>query len=445
MDMTVIHDVNHPDYVPLSKLNLPGIDLFPQKARKRASIIELTDDESSVCSNESSRTISVSSLDKTRSMSVDSEDPLSSSWPVPNKKRKNDPLPVNLSMLSPTTLRLLNKDPEKYRNESKDQNKSINKISPPSVAIINDSPLAEIANRLNSAAARNRQKSEERTIGGKTTIVIPDRPASAPTLPRSRSNSSERLISPPRLCSSPKYLPQVPESVDTCDNDKQEAPMETDNFDLDKSLEPLINELSGEENALIVITEEGQELTEEDYAMIAEYSSEIQNSSGEVSTEIEVNKNHEMTSEQVNEPDKQADLSSVSCIDSELLKDDQPSTESDSTVRSIKLSSNTEIVKSGQELSVQKISASIDVEQITKPSLVVQVANSTIEQDQSDQNKTVNKPGKELSEVPVNLLDQSTSRSGEMQAMVSASSTVKNIGNYNYKKYNVQLCVVILG
>ncbi|VDI41524.1 histone-lysine N-methyltransferase MLL1 [Mytilus galloprovincialis] len=428
MDMTVIHDVNHPDYVPLSKLNLPGIDLFPQKARKRASIIELTDDESSVCSNESSRTISVSSLDKTRSMSVDSEDPLSSSWPVPNKKRKNDPLPVNLSMLSPTTLRLLNKDPEKYRNESKDQNKSINKISPPSVAIINDSPLAEIANRLNSAAARNRQKSEERTIGGKTTIVIPDRPASAPTLPRSRSNSSERLISPPRLCSSPKYLPQVPESVDTCDNDKQEAPMETDNFDLDKSLEPLINELSGEENALIVITEEGQELTEEDYAMIAEYSSEIQNSSGEVSTEIEVNKNHEMTSEQVNEPDKQADLSSVSCIDSELLKDDQPSTESDSTVRSIKLSSNTEIVKSGQELSVQKISASIDVEQITKPSLVVQVANSTIEQDQSDQNKTVNKPGKELSEVPVNLLDQSTSRSGEMQAMVSASSTVKNIG-----------------
>ncbi|XP_052063462.1 uncharacterized protein LOC127703085 isoform X2 [Mytilus californianus] len=444
MDMTVIHDVNHPDYVPLSKLNLPGINLFPQKTRKRASIIELTDDESSVCSNESSRTISESSLDKTRSMSVDREDPLSSSWPAPNKKRKNDQVPIDLSMLSPTTLRLLNKDPEKYRNESRDQNKSINKNLPPSLPVVNDNPLAEIASRLNSAAARNRQKSEERTIAGKTTIVIPDRPSSAPTLPRSRSNSSERLISPPRLCSSPKYLPQVPESVDTCDNDKQEVPMETDSlvksFDLDKSLEPLINELSGEENALIVITEEGQELTEEDYAMIAEYSSEIQNSSSEGSAEIEVNKGSKMTSEQViDEPDKQVDELSVtqnSRSDSKLLKNGQPSTESGSTVSSIKLSSNTEIVKSGQELSVQTINASTDIpvennsQYNTKPSLVVPVSNSSVTHDQSEQNKTVNiLPGKELSdEVPVNLPEQSTSRSGEVPAIVSTSSSLQNIG-----------------
>ena len=277
--MTIIHDEKNPGYVPLSQLELPV-------TLKRANIIDLTED--STHSGDSSRTL-IASFDKTRTSSIDCDDSLSASWPGPSKKRKSDPVPLDLSLLSPTTLRLLNKDPDKYKKEhdNSELNKSSNKSLPSAVPVAIDNPLTEIASRLNRAAAKSRQKSEERTIAGITTAVVSNRPSSAPLFARSRSNSAERLVSPPRLCSSPisETLPPVKETsdvinVDEIDQEKvnnQCVSMETDelmkSMDIDENLETIINELSGEnENALIVITDDGQELSEEDYSMIAEYA-----------------------------------------------------------------------------------------------------------------------------------------------------------------------------
>lgn len=322
-DMTIIHDEKNPSYVPLSQLELP-MNL------KRANIIDLTED--SVHSGDSSRTLSAS-FDRTRTSSIDCDDSLSASWPGPSKKRKSDPVPLDLSLLSPTTLRLLNKNPDKYKKEhdNSELNKSSNKSLPSAVPVVTDNPLTEIASRLNRAAAKSRQKSEERTIAGITTAVASNRPSSAPLFARSRSNSAERLISPPRLCSSPiaETLPPVKETsdvinVDDIDQEKvnnQCVSMETDelmkSMDIDENLETIINELSGEnENALIVITDDGQELSEEDYSMIAEYAMKCD------------------------------DQSSTSETDQD---------KSSPAVGSIKLSSNTEIVKSDHEISVQEI------------------------------------------------------------------------------------------
>jgi hypothetical protein len=409
--MTIIHDEKNPGYVPLSQLELP-------MTMRRANIVDLTED--SVHSGDSSRTLTAS-FDRTRTSSIDCDDSLSASWPGPSKKRKSDPVPVDLSLLSPTTLRLLNKNPDRYRKEhdNSEINKSSNKSLPSAVPVAIDNPLTEIASRLNRAAAKSRQKSEERINAGITTTVAPNRPSSAPLFSRSRSNSAERLISPPRLCSSPisETLPPVKESCDVINVDENDhekvsnqcVSMETDelmkSMDIDENLETIINELSGEnENALIVITDDGQELSEEDYSMIAEYAMQCDNQS-----EANMDK-------------------------------------SSPAVGSIKLSSNTEIVKSDHEISVQEIqSAQMSSKQSLTPtdsSISVYIppnritaqtndisfegpyTQETIELDQKEKTEPVGNDQKETIEPVVNDLKETTEPVGN-----NHKETIELVGN----------------
>lgn len=376
-DMTIIHDESHPDYVPLSELDIPGINLCPQ--RKRANIIDLTDDDISTHSEDSSRTLSAfSSCEKPRSRSFDGNDSLSSSWPIPKKKPRTDPVPRDLSMLSPTTLRLLNKDPEKYKVKRGEVSEPSNKPAVPSLPVIDESPLAQIASRLNTAAAKNRQKSEDRILPGAKTLVIPERPSSCPTLPRSRSNSVEKVLSPPQLCSSPNALPQTHENqgCGSIVTSYQNTESYECSFDMDESLKSIIEELSssGEENAIIVISENG-ELSEEDYAMIAQYTNNQSGLIPEISLEQSI--------EDVEKPTISKDLTGnsdgievVKKLDSANPLNDKAVGTEDATIpistnstvmypktahtsSPIRLGAGTEIVVTKEGLSVQKIGSAI--------------------------------------------------------------------------------------
>lgn len=357
--MTIIHDESHPDYIPLSELNIPGINLFPE--RKRASIIDITDDDVSTTSADTSRTLSaLSSCEKPRSRSFDGNDSLSSSWPIPKKKQKTDPVPRDLSMLSPSTLRLLNKDPEKYKSKREEFSSEMTKkpTSAP-LPVIDESPLSQIASRLNCAAARNRQKSEDRVIPGAKKLVVPERPSSCPTLPRSRSNSEERILSPPQLCSSPNAIVQQDDSNNMATNECS--------FDMDESLKSIIDELStsGEDNAIIVISENG-ELSEEEYAMIAQYTmGNVSDQPPEVPMEQSVDAEAAISEDDTTEtekPEVTSDRSSqaldVGIGTSDLHQDDSKAMIDPKPVRPsspIRLGAGTEIIKTKDGLSVQRI------------------------------------------------------------------------------------------
>ncbi|KAK3107240.1 hypothetical protein FSP39_010101 [Pinctada imbricata] len=227
-DMTIIHDETHPDFVPFSDLDLQGINLFPKKARMSESmeIIDLSDDSSLLRSFNSSGDYEIlqntstdceilnstardydaldsvgsgrflsSSFNGQQSGREVVEESLSKSWPIVPKKSETVKKPksslrssVNLSVLSPNTLKLLNiKDPAKYASP---------KTQPATQKLKSKDDdfgtLIKIADRLNCAAANRfkRGKSEERA------------PSGLPPLSqrgRSRSRSVDRLISPPRL------------------------------------------------------------------------------------------------------------------------------------------------------------------------------------------------------------------------------------------------------
>ncbi|XP_061183956.1 histone-lysine N-methyltransferase 2A-like [Saccostrea echinata] len=181
-DTTIIHDETHPDYVPLSQINLPGINLFPEK-RSRTESLEI-----SHLSSESGFSRSLDSsgdceiLNSTMNISQNitdfdtSKDSLSSSWPIVRKRKKSDSC-VNLGVLSPNTLKLLNlKDPEKFQQASKPCKQDKEDFE----------TLIKIADRLNMAAVGKTDKAKGFTQ-------------------RQRSRSVDRLLSPPPVRFSPSF------------------------------------------------------------------------------------------------------------------------------------------------------------------------------------------------------------------------------------------------
>lgn len=236
-DMTIIHDSLHPDFVPLSNLDLSsyGINLR-QGDTSQLSICDLTESESPVVNltgsnmcNEVLRTEESVDLtqnttaENTMNLSQDSEmetdmklkadtnkscfenktfeskvltrsasfgslpskvkevkEQLSSSWPQQNlKAAKSD-----LRFLSPNTLKLLNiKDPSKYL-------KPIKEIDKDERNGVNDGEfkLLKIADRLNNAAA----KSSKRNDG----TLSPRQHSRSPSLERSLSPQVNGYLSP---------------------------------------------------------------------------------------------------------------------------------------------------------------------------------------------------------------------------------------------------------
>ncbi|OWF41440.1 uncharacterized protein LOC110462400 isoform X2 [Mizuhopecten yessoensis] len=201
-DMTIIHDTSHPDYVPLSTLDIPGVNLFPDTESHsnnnnnslKSDVIDLSGDSYEMDGLVTYQSASFqgqglsSSYNGNSSFAAESDsqtDKLSSSWPLVKKKSSK----VDLTVLSPKTLKLLNiKDPELYKRDSVPVPEKPALIqAPPSVTENKFSGfLTKIADRLNQAAARNRNIN--RKDGEKNT------PSSA-VRGRSRSNSVERMLS----------------------------------------------------------------------------------------------------------------------------------------------------------------------------------------------------------------------------------------------------------
>ncbi|XP_033758364.1 uncharacterized protein LOC117340710 [Pecten maximus] len=341
-DVTIIHDESHPDYVPLSTLDIPGVNLFPDTESLnnknnnsfKSDIIDLSGESCELDGCLSYQSSSVqgqglsSSYNGSSSTVNDSQsDKLSSSWPLVKKKSSK----VDLSLLSPKTLKLLNiKDPEKYKKTAVPETPPVKPVTP---SVVNENNfsgfLTKIADRLNQAAARNivrkdgektpasggrpgraRSNSVERMTCSRSSSVerlapsplshvrskSVERFATSP-LPcsRSRSNSTERDF----LASSPGVLPENntelgngTETNQTKDSDgnatfstaSAEESMDQSGITLDSSLEPIAEE--GDANVeniretVIVLPEDCGELTEEEVLAIAQAALEQEEGEG---------------------------------------------------------------------------------------------------------------------------------------------------------------------
>ena len=207
-DMRIIHDETHPDYVPLTQLNLSemGIDIAKKdndvRKPSESNVVDLTGTSDIVDLtgyNEDSTQMSMNTSDETLShvgplsSSFGGRDSkkraesasLSESWPGAKCPEKQSSYSVDLTVLSPTTQKLLNMaNLKKYTTpENKPKDKS------------DDFGLLKVADRLNRAAARSRQSSEERYL-----TPVP------PSIRRSRSSSLDAQsvpFAPPARITSP--------------------------------------------------------------------------------------------------------------------------------------------------------------------------------------------------------------------------------------------------
>ncbi|XP_060073553.1 uncharacterized protein LOC132553337 [Ylistrum balloti] len=335
-DMTIIHDENHPDFVPLSTLDIPGVNLFPvtesldnkNNNSLKSDIIDLSGES---CEIDGSVVYQSSSI-----QGQDSEsDKLSSSWPLVKKKTSK----VDLSLLSPKTLKLLNiKDPEKYKKAAVPE-KAVVKQAPPNVINENNFSgfLTKIADRLNQAAARNiGRKDGEKTPphGGlrgrarsNSVERMPSRSNSVERfvpspLPHVRSKSVERFVTSPLpisrsssrsnsverdyLVSSPGVLPQNDTEVlddtgsyHTKDSESDgnatistvsaEESMNQSGMAIDSSLEPIAEEgdvnTENVQETVIVLPDDCGELTEEEVLAIAQAA--LQQQEGEETLQLQ--------------------------------------------------------------------------------------------------------------------------------------------------------------
>ncbi|XP_060599065.1 histone-lysine N-methyltransferase 2A-like, partial [Ruditapes philippinarum] len=240
-DMRIVHDQNHPDFIPLSNLDLTGInsvseqenlsilgtdsenplvDLTSETADITANTADITADSADITSY-TAHTVSESAEERTMEISynkselslnqktdancckrkdeitkrrasfsgrpsdnavIKGSDKLSMSWPIGSMKSCNENLKqANLSFLSPNTLKMLNiKDPSKYIKPV--QNNENTKEDEEEFSLL------KVANRLNRAAAKSsRRNSEERRSEGNSPL---------PLRSNSRSPSVERGCSP---------------------------------------------------------------------------------------------------------------------------------------------------------------------------------------------------------------------------------------------------------
>ena len=177
-DMRIIHDETHPEYVPITQLNLSemGIDIAKNEADvsipSDSSVVDLTgpsdvdltghnEESTQLSMNTSEETLShvgplSSSFGERDSKKLSTSASLSESWPGAKAPEKQSSYSVDLTVLSPSTQKLLNMtNLKKYAtSENKPKEES------------DDCGLLKIANRLNRAAARgrSRQSSEERSL-----------------------------------------------------------------------------------------------------------------------------------------------------------------------------------------------------------------------------------------------------------------------------------------
>lgn len=298
-DITIIHDETHPDYVPLSQINIPGINLFPD-SRPRTRSLELSglSEESGFSKSfDTSGDCEIlnSTLNSNQSFSASDvgNDSLSSSWPVVKKRKTSDPA-VNLGVLSPNTLRLLNlKDPQKFQQT----------VKPCSREKDDFGTLIKIADRLNMAASgksdvaltmprRERSKSVDRLLSPPPVRFSPSfrsegHQSAGNTRTNSRANSEERMFSPIPTMSLQKQLsmnkevttvkPLIDDNCNTqvTDLNKAEDSIETgESNSQEASLEPINEEGTAEvdpANETYVVLPEGcSELSDEDLQMITE-------------------------------------------------------------------------------------------------------------------------------------------------------------------------------
>lgn len=298
-DITIIHDETHPDYVPLSQINIPGINLFPD-SRPRTQSLELSglSEESGFSKSfDTSGDCEIlnSTLNSNQSFSASDvgNDSLSSSWPVVKKRKTSDPA-VNLGVLSPNTLRLLNlKDPQKFQQT----------VKPCSREKDDFGTLIKIADRLNMAASgksdvaltmprRERSKSVDRLLSPPPVRFSPSfrsegHQSAGNTRTNSRANSEERMFSPIPTMSLQKQLsmnkevttvkPLIDDNCNThvTDLNKAEDSIETgESNSQEASLEPINEEGTAEvdpANETYVVLPEGcSELSDEDLQMITE-------------------------------------------------------------------------------------------------------------------------------------------------------------------------------
>ena len=202
--MRIVHDENHPEYVPLSKLNLTdmGINIHEESTLSKpddSNVVDLTSDYNASCHTYMDTTDDAStdggrlaaSFGGVGSQKLEGKQ-LSESWPgarLSKSEKQSGYNNVDLSVLSPETRKLLNiKDPGKYNKTAETTAKDES----------DDLGLLKIADRLNQAAAKSsHRKSEERSL-------IPGHPSNR----SSRSPSVERNI--PRPFSPPVMLTRSP-------------------------------------------------------------------------------------------------------------------------------------------------------------------------------------------------------------------------------------------
>ena len=203
-DMRIVHDEKHPEYVPLSKLNLTdmGININEESTLSKpdeSNVVDLTSDYNASCHTYMDTTDDAStdegrlaaSFGGIGSQKLEGKQ-LSESWPgarLSKSEKQSSYNNVDLSVLSPETRKLLNiKDPGKYNKTADTTTKDES----------DDMGLLKIADRLNQAAAKSsHRKSEERGL-------IPGHPSNR----SSRSPSVERNI--PRPFSPPVRLTRSP-------------------------------------------------------------------------------------------------------------------------------------------------------------------------------------------------------------------------------------------
>lgn len=345
-DITIIHDETHPDFVPLSQINIPGINLFPD-SRPRTQSLELSglSEESGLSKSfdmSGDCEILNSTLNSNQSFSASDvgNDSLSSSWPVVKKRKTSDPT-VNLGVLSPNTLRLLNlKDPKKFQQT----------VKPCSQEKDDFGTLIKIADRLNMAASgksdvartisrRERSKSVDRLLSPPPVRFSPSfrsegHQSAGNTRSNSRANSEERMFSPIPTMSLQKQLsmneevttvkPLIDDNCNTqvTDLNKAEDSIETgESNSQEVSLEPINEEGSAEvdpSNETYVVLPEGcSELSDEDLQMITEA---IERSRSEHATD-ESMVSVESTEEHCGEVSKEADSVSLPMVFSSVKED----------------------------------------------------------------------------------------------------------------------------
>ena len=224
-DMRIVHDEKHPEYVPLSKLNLTdmGININEESTLSKpddSNIVDLTSDYNASCHTYMDTTDDAStdegrlaaSFGGIGSQKLEGKQ-LSESWQGArlNKSEKQSSYNnVDFSVLSPETRKLLNiKDPGKYNKTADTTTKDES----------DDLGLLKIADRLNQAAAKSsHRKSEERSlIPGHPSNRSSRSPSVERNIPRpfsppvrlTRSPSIERPFSPPIRMSSKSRSPSV--------------------------------------------------------------------------------------------------------------------------------------------------------------------------------------------------------------------------------------------